>query len=326
MNPLELYNDSMPKISIDTDIVFIEIKVVDPEKTLLLFDTIQVWRSVDNIQPYTELTAKDDLPAIINGTIDGTWALNTKTLTVVKNSADPITVTFTGADPWDLQSVINKINLQIPKLASQAGTNINRLRLTSDISGLASNLTISGTAASVLGLSTTRVIGAAHRPDLTTPTNTYYFYDVDGQPTYYYKIRFYNSLNGAVSVFTTPVQGRIQPILQAGDLVTASVTLSDETGMPIEGRRIILVPITDKKVGIASLMNTQNRIILTTNQYGFASTKIAKGITVRVFFEGSGFSREITTPTVDFDILTVATTYPDPFNIVTTPPLVIRVS
>lgn len=317
----------MPKISIDTSVVFIDIEVADPEKAILLYDTIQVWRSPDNIVSYIEVTDRDDLPAEVIGTIDGTWNLNGQTLTIIKNSADPVSVTFVGPNPFDLLSVIKQVNLAFPKdIASQSAPNVNRIKITSDITGLASNLTLSGNAATTLGLSTTRALGRAHRLDLTTPTNKYRFYDLDGQPTYYYKIRYYNSFNKAASSFTAPVRATIAPILQDSDLVVASVTLSDETGMPIENRRIIIVPIVDKQVGSVTLMNTQNRIILKTNQYGYASTKIAKGIRARVFFEGSGFEREIIVPNTDFDIMTAATTYPDPFNIVTIPPLVVRTS
>lgn len=314
----------MPRISLDTPVTFIDIDVVDPEKTILLYDVIQVWRSPDNIQPYVEITAVDDIPAQLDGTIDGTWLLNGKILTIVKNNADPISITFDGPDPYDLQSVLNKINSIIPKLASQVGPNINRVRLTSDLKGLASTLLISGTAATPLGLSTTRVVGKAHRVELTTPTNKYRFFDLDGQPTYYYKVRFYNSLNKAVSNFSAFIQATSQIILSPSDLVVASIRLADETGMPIENRRVIMVPIVNKKVGGISLLSVQNRIIMKTDQFGYASTKIAKGITVRVFFEGTGFEREIIVPNTDFDIMDVATSYPDPFNIVNTPPQVVR--
>lgn len=316
----------MPKLILDNNVIFIDIELTDTEKSLLLFDSIQVWRSVDNIQAYTELTADSELPAIADGTITGTWNLNGLTLIVIKNSADPVTITFNGTDPFDLQSVINQINLVIPKFASKQAVNLNRLRLTSDVKGLASNLTLSGTAVSVLGLPTTKLIGKCHRPDLTYPTNKYRFYDLDGNQSYYYKVRFYNSANKAASPFSSIIRATPIQTLQDSSLVTASIILSDNTGMPIEGRRIIIVPISVKKIETAAVLSTQDRIILKTDQFGRASTKLAKGVTVRVFFEGTGFEREIIVPNTDFNILDAASTYLDPFTIVTTPPLAIRVS
>lgn len=316
----------MPKLTLDNNIIFIDLDIVDTEKTLLLFDSIQIWRSIDNIEPYTQLTADEEIPAIADGTISGTWNLENTTLTIIKNSADPITMTFTGSNPFDLQTVINQINLKFPSIARQQGANINKLRLVSDVVGLSSNLTISGSAVSILGLPTTKLIGKCHRVELTYPTNKYRFYDLDGAPTYYYKARFYNKLNKTVSPFTNPIRATIAPVLDNTQLVTASITLSDNVGNPIEGRRIILVPIVTKRVSSIALLSTQDRIILKTNQFGFASTKLVKGTTIKCFFEGTGFEREIIVPDTDFDILTATTQYPDPFNIVSPPPLLIRTS
>ena len=165
----------MPRIPVTTKINYIDIELDDIVKALALYDVIQVWRSPDNIAAYVEITDYDDLPAIIDGSVQGTWNLNGTGLTIIKNSNDPVSMTFTGTNPFDLQTVINKINLTWPLLASQVPSNTNRLRLTSDMLGLISNLTISGSAASVLGLSTTKTIGKAHRIPLTNPTKKYIY-------------------------------------------------------------------------------------------------------------------------------------------------------
>ena len=47
---------------------------------------------------------------------------------------------------------------------------------------------------------------------------------------------------------------------------------------------------------------------------------------VRVYIEATGFEREFTIPSNDFNILDTATLAPDPFSIITTPPLAIRIS
>ncbi len=313
----------MPNLFLDSDIVSIDIEVGDVSKTLLKFDRIEVWRSPDNVIPYIEITSDDDTSATVIGTVDGPWILTGTSLNISLNDATPLVITFTEVST-DLLSLITKINNVVPGIASQVGPNINRIKLSSNLIGLLSSIQISGIAASILGLSTIRTIGAAHRIELIEPTTRYKFYDVDGLFSYYYKIRFRNSVNGALSPYSTIIRATPPQNLANSDLVTASVKLSNATGIPIEGRRIILVPIIITQISSNGLLSTQDRIVIKTDQFGFASTKIAKGIRLRIFFEGTGFEREILVPNIDFDILQAATTYPDPFNIVSTPPMPIR--
>jgi len=314
----------MPKTFLDSNIVYVDIEVLDIDKALLVYDRIQVWRSPDNVASYTEITAEDDVFASITGTTDGPWALTGTSLTIVKNSADPVTINFTTSGTTDLLSLIKFINETLPNFASQAGPNINRLKLTSDIKGLNSNLTLSGSATSVLGLSTTKVV--AHRIELIRPTTKYRFYDLDGASTYYYKARFYSTENGAVSTYSPIIRATPVQIIPDNQLVTGSVTLTTATGFPIEGRRIIIVPVVDVEISNAALLSIDTRIVAKTDQFGFASVKLPPGITVRIFFEGTGFNREIIVPSANFDILQAMTTYPDPFNIVSTPPMPIRLA
>ena len=316
----------MPKTFLDSNIVYVDVEIADINKALLTYDRIQIWRSPDNIDPYQEITAEDDIAASIIGSEDGPWALTGTSLTIIKNSADPITISFTGTDPIDLQSLISYINQIIPDFASQAGPNINRLKLTSNLKGLRSDLTLSGSATSILGLSTTRVVGKSHRIELISPTTRYRFYDIDGAPTYYYKARFSSSINNNVSAFSPIIRATLPQIIPDNDLVTGSITLTSAFGFPVEGKRIIIVPITDTEINNAALLSIDTRIVIKTDQFGFASVKLPPGITARIFFEGTGFSREIIVPDQDFNILEAMTTYPDPFNIVSTPPMPIRLS
>jgi hypothetical protein len=69
-----------------------------------------------------------------------------------------------------------------------------------------------------------------------------------------------------------------------------------------------------------------NRIEVFTDQNGRAAVTLVKGQVLKVFIEGTTFQREFTVPTADFDVMTVATSRPDPLSIVETPPMPIRVS
>jgi len=314
-----------PEITSDIPVNTLDLHVPEIEKVLTLYDRMEVHRSVDNIT-YEEVTASTDTYATVDGTIAGTWNLNGTLLSISKNSAAPVTINFVGTDPFDLLSIINQINLAFftppRKIATQVPSNTNKLRIQSDINGLESNLTISGTAAAILGLSTTKTYGKIHRIVLTNPTVRYQFFDTSAEGlTYYYKTRFSHSSTGRLSGFTNPILCPAIPIVPDLNLVTCSCTLADMQGYPIKNRRIILViqqptrvnTITDPFLGVL-----EQRYEMLTDQYGVASTKVPKNTRVKVYIEDSYLNRIIDTGTVDFNLLDKLSTSYDPYNLLAT--------
>lgn len=323
-----------PELTFDIPIITLDLHVPEIEKVLSLYDRMEIWRSSDNIT-YNEITAPIDTYASIDGTAMGTWNLNGTTLSIAKNSASAVNITFTSPNPYDLLSLLNIINpyfydSESPtyKVASQVPSNTNRLRLTSDLKGLESNIQISGTAASVLGFSATKVYGLIHRIVLTNPTTRYQFYDTSAEnQTYYYKTRFSHSKTGRISAFSSYIISPSQPILDASNLVTCYCKLSDNQGYPIKDRRITLVLQQPHVVGSSSTLMApligvmEQRIEVLTDQFGFASTKLPKNTIIKVFIENSYMNRIINTGTADFDLLDRVSTSYDPFNLVATPNL-----
>lgn len=322
----------IPELSLDPPVIYLDILVKEIEKVLLLYDRIEIWRSTDNVT-YTEITDVDDLPATVDGSVTGPWALSGKTLTVAKNSASPISLTFGGVDPLDLKTVISNINTvfngPVYKMAKEVPTNTNKLRLVSDITGLESNLTISGNAASTLGLSTTITYGKNHRPILTYPTIRYRFYDTSATvgTTYYYKYRYSNSKTGRLSNFSDYILGDPLPLLTS-DLINCYIKLADHNGNPVRDKRIVIFLQRAKVFGSNSTINIpligvmEQRIEMITDQFGFAKSKIPKNTEIKVFIEDSFINRVINTGTVDFDLLDRISTTPDPFNLVITDPII----
>ncbi len=309
-------------------VISLDIHIDDLESVLALFNKIQVWRSATELGTYSEITSLLDEAAFIDGTVDGTWNLSGKTLTLVLNSADPINILFTGSDPFNLAAVLNIINALVPGLASEVPTDTNRIRLTSPVIGTGSAITASGSAATALGLPTAKANGKQARISLTTPTTEYVFKDFDGDETFWYKTRYFSTSTASVSAFSDPRQGNPQVVLPSNTLVKGTANLVDASGRPVVGRRLIFVPLTPMIVPTTSfaVLPGFDRLIAVTDESGNAEINLVIGARVRVFFEGSNFNREFVVPAEDFDILQIATSKPDPLSIVVSPPMPLRVS
>lgn len=316
-------------------IIELEIEVADVGQVVSLFDRLQVFRSPDedgDPTPFSLITALESTSATLDGDEEGPWNLNGLSLSIVIDEADAVTVSFSGSNPFSLATVKGAVHAEAPSLVvGEVPSGTNRLRLVSPSSGTKSVLQASGSAASVLGLSTSRVNGKTASPLLSVNTELYTFTDFDGQPTHWYKARYLNSETGAVSDLSSAFQGGPGTALTSSVLSVGKIAIADATGSPIAGRRIIFVPVSSQVVSDGSgnnygVLPSVDRIITTTDKNGRAVISLVKGQKVKVFIEGTTFQREFVVPNVDFDILTVASTQPDPLSIVNTPPLAIRVS
>lgn len=315
-------------------IIKLEISVDEIQEIVTLYDRLEIFRAPNELGspvPYTEITANDLTPAIMDGSNSGPWNLNGTSLTISIDNADPIVINFTGTNPFNLKETIDIINSHFPNLTEEVPTDTNRIRFTSPSEGTQSTLIIGGTARSVLGFGTFLVSGKGPRLLLALSTELYRFIDFTGLTTDWYKTRFINSITGALSDFSAPFLGGDGTGLTSNFLVKGSIALSDLSGAPIVGRRIIFVPTAPQVIndGIGhnyGILPSVDRITVITDRNGRISIFLVKGQRLKVFIEGTTFQREFIVPTTDFDILTVASTQPDPLNIVNTIPFALRVS
>lgn len=310
-------------------IISFNILVENLEAILGLYDHIQVFRAPAVNGTYVNITSVVAEAATEVGSVAGPWNLDGKTLTLALNSADLVSTTFEGTDPIGLADVIDQLNETVADLASESAPDSNLLRLTSALLGTGSSILASGTARSVLGLPSTRVGGTGPTILLTRPTTMYRFADLDGDPTFYYKYRFFSSITGRVSDFSTPMQGDEVPVLDSGALSLATINLVNVRGNPVVGRRIIFVAMSNLLIHATGygVLPGSDRVYAVTDNRGHAELELVVGARVRVFIEGSQFFREIVVPaTTPFDLLEVMAASPDPFAIVQAPPRPIRVS
>lgn len=311
-------------------IINFTIHIDDPAEVAIIFDRIQVWRSATELGTYSEITDNSETAATVDGTVEGPWNLNGQTLTIIVNGADPQSVVFAGTNPLSLEDVIDQINDVFPGLASELPTDTEKIRLRSTIVGTQSIIEASGTAAATLGLSTLHTNGKSARPLISSNTEEYVFHDYDGQDDYWYKTRYVSTVTGAVSTFSTTQQLGSADGLSGSLVVVGKVALADASGHPIAGRRVIIVPVAPQVIADGQgnnygVLPSVERIIATTDSNGRATITLVKGQRIKVFLEGTTFQREFVVPNTDFDILTVASTQPDPLNIVAAPPMPIRV-
>jgi hypothetical protein len=327
-----------PEVTLETPVITLDIHVPDIEQTLSLYNRIEIWRSADDTV-YEEITSPEDTRAVINGTQSGPWNLNGLTLSISKNATQAVNITFTATDPYDLQTLLNIINPyfydpnnQTYKIATQIPAE-NKVRFTSDLDGLESSLELTGTALSVLGLTTNKVYGKLHRIVLTNPTIRYRFYDTSAEgQLFYYKTRFSNTKTGRLSSFSESILGKLLPVLSPSQLVTCWAKFSDNQGNPIKNKRVVLVIQQPQAVGNSPTITNpligilEERIELRTDQYGFCSTSLPKNTNIKIYIENSYVNRVINTGIVDFDLLDKLSITQDPFNLEVTIPQIPVVS
>lgn len=317
-------------------IIEFTIHVENPDQVAALFDIIEVSRSPDedgSPTPFSAITAQVATSAIIDGTVEGPWNLNGRTLTIILDNSPPTNIVFTEADPVNYLTVRNKINAAFPtfapNLASEVPTDTGKIRLTSPTTGTQSVLQVSGNAAITLGLTTARANGKNASPLISANTEDYIFRDYDGTTALWYRTRYLNTGTGAASEYSDTFQAGPGLGLPGSSIVTGKIALADATGTPIVGKRMILVSTSSQIISDGSgnnygVLPSVVRIEVYTDQNGRASVTLVKGQRLKVFIEGTTFQREFVVPTTDFDILTGASVEPDPLSIVVSPPIPIR--
>lgn len=305
---------------------------IDNASTIVaLFDRLEVWRSDTELGSYTNLTADENTAALLDGSVAGPWTLSGKTLTAIVDSAAPKSVVFSGTNPLTAAQVLAQINAVFPGLASEVPTDTDRIRLTSPTLGTASVLELTGDAVATLGLSGTRIAGKTARLVMAASVDDYLFRDYDGTDGYWYKTRYYSTVTGAISSFSPALQGGDGSAVPTSFTVTGQVAMANMSGDPIIGRRVIFVAtgpqiLSDGAGHNYGILPSVDRVVVVTDINGRATVKLIKGQRLKVFLEGTSFQREFVVPDADFDVLTVASTEPDPLSIVVAPPLPTRVS
>jgi len=295
------------------------ITVTDVASVMASFDVIRIKRSVTGIEGvYGLITANTPQPAHLQPPTAGPWAVVSKTLKLQLDSFPEVSVIFTGTNPLSAAAVAPQINAAVGATIATEVAGV--LHLTSTVTGTKSKLKITGGAAAAdFGwVVPSRDIGEDAHIQLISGQGIYSYQDDDGEPGYYYRAQFYNTVNFLESQDSQPFQGAASTMLTADKLSKALVKLVDGAGVAVPDQEItfytIHEPFTVEGFQVAL---ARKPITIKTDNAGQAEVVLVRGLKVKVVFEGTSVIREIQVPnTPEFDLLHELGAAPDPFRVV----------
>lgn len=278
-------------------VVKISIYVARLDNVLHLFDKLQVWRSETGEEGvYFELTGAAEEAATLTGINSAPFNLNGETLEIQVDGESTQTLTFACADPINVDDTNDLINDGLTGLtATEDG---GRVKLTSDDISTSSVLEImGGTALSELGFSIgDKDVGLDEWITLSAGQETYAYDDQSGAADYWYKTRYYNSVDQNVSGFGDPVRGDIGSILPAANLIKGVIDIAEMDGKPSADRRVIFYNVFQPPIVIDDIGVFGREIEATTDLAGHTEVMLVRGAIVDITISGTGITRRITVP------------------------------
>jgi hypothetical protein len=302
--------------------VKLKIYVAELTNVMSLYDTIAVQRSTTAPPTTTEvdLTKDTAAPAVLVGTLEGPYLINGQTFTFKVNGTE-LTVTFISPSPVALPDVVDEINdalatAGLAATASDDGT--GKLKLETNDNGTHFTLEIiSGTALVELGFTAgDKDNGEAAHIILQAGITDYEFDDGSGLASYYYRTRFYNTVNGTFSAWSDWILGQTGAVVDASELIVGKVKLAGLDGVALVNSKVVITNVYDQVVkddyGIFG-----SSITLETDGTGYAETTLVKGSLIDVIFAGTSIVRRILVPSTgtEFDLLDDSLVVGDQFEI-----------
>ena len=297
-----------------------------------LFDQLEVWRSRSGVSgPYEELTASAykaarvpasaaDVPATPVTGASAVLAGKTLALTVGQEN---LVITLTGPDPETFAAAAAEVTAQglgkVHAYVDPTGTFVVESMLT----GTAATLTVTGgEAAPILGLSVISPdnygFGRDARISLRSGAEEYAFVDYHGSPTYSYKIRLRNRLNGSYSEFSDAFSVNHGLGISSTNVVVGQLDLVDVDGTPLANVGVVISNAFRGDL-------VEGKLVAGTSQEKFTDTNghveffLVRGSKVTVSVSGTNIVRDIVVPTDPsvkvFPLLGTDTTQDDTFKV-----------
>lgn len=301
----------MSAASILGQVVTLQLSAPESEWSPSHFDRLEVWRSMLGPNgPYEELTAAawsgprlpqgaGDPPAIpVMGRFE---TIVGKTLEVLLNERERITVTFTGTDPIQRGTIAAQITSQsLGRLFSYVLSDGSMVVESLESGGQAILRILPSEGAGILGLPSTEPESVAYGHDarllLVSGQDFYSFLDPHGSSTAFYRTRYSTSSNDNVSAFSAPIPA--QSVLPLEDLVTGFLDLVDTAGRPLPNREVRVessfngLVVSDRTVVPVSSPQTSKL----TDKNGHVEFLFVRGLVLTVGISGTNLARKITVP------------------------------
>lgn len=295
--------------------------VPEIDNVLLKYDSVWVQRSTD-APPATnevDITADAATPAVLTGTEESPFTISGKTLTFKVNGTE-LTVTFTSPDPVSQLTAIDEINaaLTAAGLAATAVDDAGKVQIRTDDDGTHYTLEIiSGTALTNLGFTAgDKANGLDEHVTLVAGLSSYEYDDGSGLASYYYRTRYYSTVNGLFSGWSDWIQGTTGAAIDAAQLIVAKVALAELDGTALVNRKIIIRNVYEPSIADGYGM-FGGALELMTDGTGRAETTLVRGSLLDVIFSGTSIVRRIRVPDTgtEFDLLDDDLVVDDAFNI-----------
>ena len=286
---------------------------VQDEDWLGTFDRIEVERSRGlSTGPFEPLTAdtweaaripKDGGDAAASPPTGPTLAIVGDTLELRVNEQDDYTVTFTDPGPGVLTQAeaVSQINTALPQVVQAWIDSDATIVLATYEAGTGAALrVVGGDAAPKLGLPTTEPdsisFGKAAKLALVPGKERYTFVDIRGATEYFYRTRFFSTVNNTASEYSHPQLSTQFSGVDAGNLVCGQVRLSRMNGQPLSGVQV-------RVINRSGLHETEGWLVAgrqlqaITDDGGLASFTLIRGMQVDVAIDGTSLVRTLTVPT-----------------------------
>jgi hypothetical protein len=274
------------------------------------FDRLEVWRSRWTEQgPYEQLHDTGAMPATLpigagpppsSPQAGPSVALVGTQLLFLVNERTPVTITFTGTDPLTFGQAATQIIAQSQNLLNAYVLGSLLVVQTVQV-GLAASLRVTGgDAAPILGLPThgsgSIAFGRDARIVLVSGQEEYGFVDPYGSPRYFYKARFFSSINFTVSQFSRPFQGLPAVGLSSASLCRCYVDLVSLKGDPAANQELLLYnQFNGTQVESKGVVGGSLKILTDVN--GHAEALLPRGTLITVSIGGTPLVRDVLVPT-----------------------------
>jgi len=296
------------------------VAVDDVNEVLESYDQVQVHRSVAGVGgPYIDITTDSPTSATVSGTNDASFALNGETLEIRVDEGAVQNVTIEETDPVFIDPLVDELTDKLTDVLVENGGTGN-LKITSLTEGTAAIIEIvGGTALTELGLTAGKTTGTDRRLTLQEDYTEFTFVDSGGETSYYYEVRFYNSLTGQTSDLSDPIPGAQESPITA-DLITATLDLVELNGEPMAGTLVTISNAFDPNSLVVSSHGVMGRKVeFYTDASGHGEINLVMGSVVDVSISGTGVTRRVNVPTsgTEFDLMSSVAAADDIFQIQT---------
>lgn len=297
----------------------LDLLVQDPLAVLATFDVMRVERSTTLITgPFVEITSPPPAKAAtLLSSLVGPYNVGGMTLQLEVNSSPAVNIIFAGIGNRTVDQVVADINAAISPNIAVDDTGL--LRMTSTLLGTVSKLEIVGGSA-VAGLGFTagqKDIGEEPYITLVSGQTDYTFIDSDGEGSFFYRVRFFHTVTGLLSAYSTPFQGSPGTLISAANLSVGSIDMVDARGVALSEQRIHFYSV-HQPLQVEGFQVAIDRKLVTieTDNAGHAEVTLVRGLRVKVVFEETGLVREIVVPSAPtFDLAALVAVAPDVFNL-----------